>query len=297
MRYAQLGNSPIRLSEIGLGCMSLPLDDYPACKLMIEQAIRSGINYFDTADLYNHGENESTVGSLLRPSRKDVIIATKVGNQWRADKSGWDWTPSKAYIMEAAEKSLRSLQTDYIDLYQLHGGTIDDPLDDIIEAFEKLKQQGKIRYYGVSSIRPNVIKEYVMRSEIVSVMLQYNLADRRGEEEILPMLKDNKISALVRGALAQGMLVDKPAKDYLGNTAAEIEKGVHAVKKIETHHPAETAIGFVLDNSAVSAAVVGCSNIHQLEQAVHTSVTHRLTGEEVEQLKAALPAKQYTEHR
>jgi aryl-alcohol dehydrogenase-like predicted oxidoreductase len=89
---------------------------------------------------------------------KKVIIATKVGNQWRADGSGWDWNPNKDYIISAVEQSLKRLQTDYIDLYQLHGGTMEDPIDETIEAFEQLQKQGKIRYYGISSIRPTVIE-------------------------------------------------------------------------------------------------------------------------------------------
>lgn len=90
--------------------------------------------------------------------------------------------PSKAYIKEAVKKSLTRLKTDYIDLYQLHGGTIEDNIDETIEAFEELKQEGVIRYYGISSIRPNVIKEYVKKSNIVSIMMQFSLFDRRPEE-------------------------------------------------------------------------------------------------------------------
>ena len=90
----------------------------------------------------------------MRSKRDQVVIASKAGNQWRADGSGWDWNSSKKHILAAAEESLKRLKTDYIDLYQLHGGTIDDPIDETIEAFEILKKQGKIRYYGISSIRP-----------------------------------------------------------------------------------------------------------------------------------------------
>ena len=141
------------------------------------------------ADLYDKGENEKLIGAALKEKRKDVIIATKVGNQWRADGSGWDWNPRKEYILSCVEGSLQRLNIDYIDLYQLHGGTIQDPIDETIEAFELLVQQGKIRYYGISSIRPNVIREYVKRSNIVSVMMQYSLLDRRSEETCLPLLQ------------------------------------------------------------------------------------------------------------
>src|SRR5690606_10739916 len=96
--------------------------------------------------------------------------------------------------------------TDYIDLYQLHGGTIEDNIDETIEAFEQLQREGVIRCYGISSMRPNVVREYVRRSNIVSVMLPYSALDRRAEEELLPLLAERGIRAVVRGPLAKGLL-------------------------------------------------------------------------------------------
>ena len=196
---------------------------------LLHEACDLGINYFDTADLYDQGQNEIVVGKALSAKRQTLYIATKVGNQLRPDGSGWDWNPTKAYILEAVEQSLKRLQTDYIDLYQLHGGTIDDPIDETIEAFELLKEQGKIREYGISSIRPNVIREYVARSNIVSVMMQYSLLDRRPEESCLPLLQDNGIGVMVRGAVAKGLLIDKPPKEYLGYSEEEVRQVVEQV--------------------------------------------------------------------
>src|ERR1700739_2358102 len=126
MQYRELGKSSIKISRIGFGCMSLQPGqaDIP---LLIDKAIDAGINHFDTADLYDKGLNEEMVGKALKQKRKQVILATKAGNEWRKDGTGWDWNPSKAYIIKAAEQSLLRLQTDYIDLFQLHGGTIEDP--------------------------------------------------------------------------------------------------------------------------------------------------------------------------
>ncbi len=185
MNYQELGRSLLKISEIGFGCMSLGNDHAQNARLL-HQAVEMGINFFDTADLYQKGFNEETVGKAFAGMRDRVIITTKVGNRWRADGSGFDWDPRPEYILQSVEGSLRRLQTDYIDLYQLHGGTIDDPIDDIINVFELLKKQGKIRHYGISSIRPNVIREYVKRSHIVSVMMQYSLLDRRPEEPVCP---------------------------------------------------------------------------------------------------------------
>ena len=155
MQYNPLGTSDLNVSEVSFGCMSLGSDDAANAQLL-HRAHDEGINYFDTADIYNKGQNEITVGKALAGRRDKVIIATKAGNVWRADGSGLDWNPSKDHILRSATQSLKRLRTDYIDLYQLHGGTINDPIDETIEAFEMLVSQGKIRYYGISSIRPNV---------------------------------------------------------------------------------------------------------------------------------------------
>lgn len=266
---------------------------------IIHRAIELGINYFDTSDLYNKGQNEALVGKALQYKRKEIILATKVGNQWRPDGTGWDWNPRKGYIVQAVEESLRRFQTDYIDLYQLHGGTIEDPIDETIEAFELLKQAGKIRYYGISSIRPNVIREYVKRSNIVSVMLQYSLVDRRPEESILSLLKENNVGVLARGSLAQGLLAGKPAREYLGNDSFEIKKAAETVRNCVTKERTETqtALRYVLQHPAVCSAVVGVSKQEQLDEVVATMDSPILRAEEYNILMDSIPAKIYADHR
>ena len=241
----------------------------PDTERLIHRAIELGVNFFDTADLYNKGLNEACIGRMLQGKRDQVILATKVGNQWRADGSGWDWNPRKDYILRAVEGSLQRLRTDRIDLYQLHGGTIDDPIDETIEAFELLQQQGKIRYYGLSSIRPNVIREYVRRSRIVSVMMQYSLADRRPEESCLGELKAAGIGVLARGAVMKGLLAGKKAVEYLGHSVAEMAAAAERVREVSEGRgrtgPGRIAIRWVLDREAVTSAVVGIRTMDQLD--------------------------------
>lgn len=298
MLYNQLGSSSLNISQVSFGAMSLLGGDAENAAL-IGRALDAGINYFDTADLYDKGRNEQTVGNALQGKRKDVIIATKVGNQWRPDGSGWDWNPRKEYILSAVEASLRRLQTDYIDLYQLHGGTLDDPIDETIEAFELLQQQGKIRYYGISSIRPNVIREYVKRSRIVSVMMQYSLLDRRPEEECLQLLQEHNIGVLARGSVAKGLLVSKPAAPYLNYSAEQVQKAAAAVKALSTapRGAAQTALRFVLQHPAISSAVVGIRTAEQLDDAIAAVNVLPLSVAEMEQLRQAVPVNYYQEHR
>lgn len=297
MEYMQVGNADLKISRIGFGCMSLKPDRENEAIELLQMAVDMGINYFDTADLYDKGWNETLVGKALKG--KDVIIATKVGNQWRADGSGWDWNPRKEYILKEVEESLKRLQTTCIDLYQLHGGTIEDPVDETIEAFELLKTQGKIRYYGISSIRPNVIREFVKRSSIVSVLTQYSMADRRPEESTLGLLHKNHIGVISRGALAQGLLVNKPAKDYLGHSASDIQQAVSFIHSISdsTRSAAQTAIQFVLKHPALTSAIIGIRTAEHLKEAVGAINAKQLTESEYEELQKILPAKQYADHR
>jgi aryl-alcohol dehydrogenase-like predicted oxidoreductase len=298
MQYRPLGHPALKLSEIGFGCMSLPVDEAEATRLIL-RATDLGINFFDTADLYQHGHNERIVGNALKGKRKDIVLATKVGNQWRKDGSGWDWNPRKEYILSAVDKSLDRLQTDYIDLYQLHGGTLDDPIDETIEAFEMLIHQGKILHYGISSIRPNVIGEFVGRSRIVSVMMQYSLLDRRPEESCLPLLQSNGISVLARGALAKGLLAGKPADQFLNYSKEEVKKVADAIHVFSgaRSSDAQTALRWVLQHPSVTSSVVGIRTMQQLEDVAVATGVPPLSAAEFETLSGILPANIYKEHR
>ncbi len=284
--YNTLGQSDLRISSIGFGCMSLPQEENEAEKI-INTAIDRGINFFDTADVYNNGNNELLIGKILQQHRSNIILASKVGNVAKTDgSSGFHWNPSKKHILESINKSLIRLNTDYLDLYQLHGGTIEDNIEETIEAFELLKQQGKIRHYGISSIRPNVIHEYVKKSSIVSVMMQYSLLDRRPEEQCLDLLQHNHISVLSRGALAQGLLAGKPAKSYLGHNESAVARAAQSIQ----HNP-ENAIAYVLAHPTVSSAVIGIRTFAQLESLFEEPSVN------IEEARQSIKAEIYKEHR
>lgn len=298
MEYKNLGKSDLNISRIAFGCMSLK-GTQAENENILHKAIEYGINYFDTADLYEKGMNEISVGKAFKGKRDQVVLATKAGNQWRADGSGWDWNPKKDYILTAAEESLKRLATEYIDLYQLHGGTMNDPIDETIEAFEILQKQGKIRYYGISSIRPNVIREYVNRSNIISVMMQYSLLDRRPEETCLPLLQQENIGVLARGSVAGGLLVNKPTTPYLNYSESDVRQTATAIKKLagERRSEAQTAIQFVLQNPAITSAVVGIRTSAQLDDAVKTISLPPITPNEKALLENIIKRNNYSEHR
>ncbi|MBW1298532.1 aldo/keto reductase [Aquimarina litoralis] len=298
MNYCKLGNSDLELSEISFGCMSLKEDTSYNQKL-IHTAFDQGINYFDTADLYEKGQNEILLGKSVKDFRDQIIIGTKVGNQLRKNGDGWDWNPSKKHIINAVENSLIRLQTDYIDLYQLHGGTIDDPIEETIDAFEILKKEGKIRYYGISSIRPNVIRSYVKNSHISSVMMQYSVLDRRPEESSLKLLQENNIGILARGTLAKGLLAGKPIKEYLGHLLQDVKKSVEKLNELSKpdRSLAQTAIQFVLKHSAVSSSVIGFRTREQLLECIQALKAPLLSIEEYKELQNSISIAYYENHR
>lgn len=301
MKQRKLGNSGLMVSEIGLGCMSLKSNQPKQSKDIIQKAFDIGITFFDTADLYDKGQNEMAVGDSVQAFRKQIVLASKVGNLWRADGSGWDWKASKDYIVKAIEGSLSRLKTDYIDLYQLHGGTIDDPIDEIIEAFELLKKQGKIRAYGLSSIRPNVIKEFLSKSAISSVMMQYNLLDRRLEEEMDTLLTASDVCILARGTLAKGLLVNKPVEPYLQYTSGEVSHLLRNLDKMVKQSGKDRtteALSYVLSNAAVATAVVGVSTRLQLDELTATKQQlAQLNAQDKKKLLDGVRSLLYTEHR
>lgn len=264
MKMIKLSSSEVQISSIGLGCMSLP-EDYGLSQKLIDTAISGGVNLLDTADLYQKGLNEEMVGKSIQGIRNQVVLATKVGNQLRSDGSGWDWNPRKSYILEAVEKSLKRLQTDFIDLYQLHGGTIDDPWEETLEAFELLKGQGKIREFGISSIRPNVIRKVLQDSKPATIMMQYSPLDRRPEEAAFPLISSTETKVLVRGSLAKGMLINKPSEDYLDRSEKEVEEMKEFIHD-SGFSPEAFLIKFGLSPDAVGSLIIGASSVEQVQK-------------------------------
>ncbi|MGI8315439.1 aldo/keto reductase [Halobacillus mangrovi] len=306
MNKRQLGESELYVSEISLGCMSLGTD-LDKAKYIIDRALDAGVNYLDTADLYDFGTNEKIVGEAIKGRRDDIILGTKVGNNFTPGQEGWTWDPSKKHIKRGVKDSLQRLGTDYIDLYQLHGGTIDDPIEETIEAFEELKQEGLIREYGISSIRPNVIRRFVEKSNIASVMMQYSALDRRPEEEILDLLSDNNISVLARGPLAKGMLSsngheksqEKAENGFLEYSYEEIQSITRKWQDYgsEDRTPTALALQYVLHHPALATAVFGASSLEQLEENLTYLKAAPLTEQIFGEIQTMTSPVTYQKHR
>lgn len=215
--YRPFGRTGLLVAPICLGTDNFanPTPEAEARRIL-QHALDSGINLIDTANSYSNGESERIIGNTLRENgrREDVIVATKLyyptGNKGINDRG-----VSRKHLIKACEDSLQRLQTDYIDLYQMHRVPTDMPLEEILSAMTDLVQQGKIRYFGATTSPSWKIAESKLLSDFkhyhyaVSEQLPYNLLDRRAENEILPACRWANLAVLAWSPLAMGMLTGR----------------------------------------------------------------------------------------
>ena len=293
--------SGIEISELGLGCMSLGTD-YKKAQPIIESAIDNGITYFDTADIYDQGVNEEIVGKALKKyqNRDDIVIGTKVGNRL-TDDGHMTWDPSKKYIKESVKGSLKRLGLNHLDLYQLHGGTIDDPLDETISAFDELKQEGYIRAYGIPSIRPNVIDYYLKNSQIETLMSQFNLIDNR-PESLINDVHDKQVKILARGPVFKGLLTSKSVdvidekfeNGVLDYTQDELGSTIASIKELESNLTA-LSFKYLTSHDAMGSIIVGASNVEQLEENVR-NYYKEISLDQIKSARNRVKDIEYTQH-
>ncbi|BCJ85498.1 aldo/keto reductase [Effusibacillus dendaii] len=301
MNYKKLGRTGLQVSTLCLGTMSFGRwIDEKTSNAILQQALEHGINFIDTANFYGKGQDaeqpvgtgecEEILGRALKGRRHDVVLATKVGLAmgYGPNQSGL----SRVHIMHQAEESLRRLQTDYIDLYQVHRFDPRTPLEETLRALDDLVRQGKVRYIGCSNFAAwQIAKSYAISEtrnleKFVSVQPQYSLLVRDIEAELLPFCQSENVGVIVYSPMARGMLSGKYKSS---DDVPEESRAFHGERNlyklftpnnfrlVERLRPvaeesgltvAQFALAWVLSNPQITSAIVGATKTGHVSSAV-----------------------------
>ena len=291
MEKIKIKNSDLEVSRLCVG--GCPMGGYGWGKVsdddlidVINQAVEMGINFFDNADTYGLGKSEETLGKGLGNKRKDVVIGTKFGVRVENGRTFYD--NSREWINTALENSLRRLNTDYIDLYQVHYRDGVTPIGEVIETLENLQQKGYIRYFGLSNIHQNDVEELKdYKGKFVSFQDEYSLACRKNEQDMLDISSTLDMTPLTWGSLGQGILTgkydekaafgkdDRRSRDiYVNFHGDKLLKNLEIVKELkaisaEINKPVPAiAMRWILDYLPNSIVLAGTKNPRQLKSNV-----------------------------
>ena len=303
MEYITLKNSDLRVSRLCMG--GCPMGGYGWGEVQeseliaaVHAALDRGINFFDTADTYGLGQSEKTLGRALGARRDQAVIATKFGV--RAGPGGTVYDNSPEWIIEACDRSLRRLGTDYIDLYQIHYRDGRTELSVVVDTMEYLRSQGKVRYFGLSNLKAADIPEFEgFKGCFVSVQNQYSLACRDHEADIMALAGRMELTPMTWGSLGQGILTGKYGRDvsfgsndrrsravYVNFFGEKLEKNlgiVEAMRPIATEHGkplGALAVRFILDRLPGSAVLCGAKRPEQILSSAQ-ALDWRLSDEEL----------------
>ncbi len=293
MEYRSLGRTGVKVAPLCLGTFNFgnPTPEDDAAR-MVGMALDAGINMLDTADSYTAGESERMIGRILSANgrRNEVFLATKVF--YAVGQGPNDAGVSRLHIMRACEAALRRLQTDTIDLYQLHRPSFDVPVDETLGALTDLVRQGKVRYIGCSTHPAWKVMEALMVSEVkgyaryVSEQPPYNLLDRRIENELVPLCQTHGVGIFPWAPLAQGVLAGRyaDAADFPAESRAARRGGIYAervtARGVEVGRafaglaqgfglpPAQLALLWVKEQPSITAPIFGPRTSQQLEEVL-----------------------------
>lgn len=318
MEYVNLGHTGLKVSRICLGMMTYGTSQWREWVLnetesrpFLERALAGGINFFDTADTYSRGVSEEVLGRALRDlkvPRDEVVIATKVFFPATGDKPNQRGL-SRKHIIEAIDGSLKRLQLDYVDLYQIHRFDPDTPIEETMEALHDVVKAGKVLYIGASSMYAWQFAQmqYVAAmngwTSFVSMQNHYNLIYREEEREMIPYCIANGIGLIPWSPLARGFLAGNRTRDKDGETARskldgfahdmyyreddfEVAASVEAVAKERGVKPAQIALAWMLHKPGITSPIIGASKMYQLDEAID-ALKITLTEAEIETLEAS----------
>jgi len=327
METTRLGKTGLKVARICLGTMTYGSPNWrdwvlgeEEARPFIKRALEGGINFFDSADVYSVGRSEEIVGKALKdfaPSRDRIVIATKVCGVMSDDVN--DRGLSRKHIMHSIENSLRRLQTDYVDLYQIHRFDPTTPIEETIEALHDVVKAGKARYIGASSMYAWQFSKYLHAQEkmgatkFVSMQDFYNLVYREEEREMLPLCRDAGIGVIPWSPLARGFLAGNRSRDGEAQTTRaksdaniltpnafregdyDIRDRVDAMAKEKGVTSAQIALAWLLHQPVVTAPIVGASKMKHLDDAI-AAVNVKLSEDEVKALSKGYQSRRIMGH-
>ena len=321
MQYVNLGRTGLKVSRICLGAMTYGDPQWrpwilseQAGRPLLQRALEYGINFFDTANMYSRGASEEVLGRALRDfaSRDEVVIATKAFYPMSEDAN--DRGLSRKHLLTAIDGSLRRLNTDYVDLYQIHRWDPETPIEETLEALNDIVRAGKARYIGASSMFAWQFAKALYLSDrhgwarFVSMQNHYNLIYREEEREMLPLCREEGAGVIPWSPLARGFLAgNRHAADRGDTTRAKTDTFAHNLYYTEADFavadrtadvarqhgiaPAQVALAWILRQPGVTAPIVGASKMAHLDQAV-AALDVQLSDEDVSRLE-----EPYVPHR
>lgn len=317
MDYRNLGRTGVKVSELCLGCMMFGNQTPEADSIkIIDRALDEGINFLDTANVYNEGKSEEVVGKALKQNgmRSRMVLATKVhGTMDNTDPNARG--NSRRHLVNQCEASLRRLQTDYIDLYHIHRPSADTPMDETLRGLDDLVRSGKVRYIGTSTYAAWQVLESLWISKelglnrMVSEQSPYNLLDRRIERELIPMAQTYGLALLPWSPLAEGFLTGKYleaqsppqaarlAKDgpwfsrHFTSQAFQVLSVVKSLAKEKGCTPSQLAIAWCSQQPGVTSPIIGPRTFEQLTDNLG-AVKIKVTDEDRKRLDQVAPPGQ-----
>lgn len=307
MRFKTLGNSGLKVSVVGLGCNNFGMKiDQAATDTVVHKALDLGVTLFDTADVYgNKGGSERMLGHALGGRRKEIVLATKFG--LAMDEGEYMKGGSRRYIVQAVEASLKRLNTDYIDLYQMHFPDPGAPIEETMSALDDLVRSGKVRYVGCSNfagwqlVEAHYLAKAAGLAPFISAQNHYNLLDRKIEIELVPAAKKYGAGILPYFPLASGMLTGKyrrsgngpedgrltvaaaMGKNLLTDANFDLVEKVTAFAAARGKSTLDAAIGWLASQPHVASVIAGATKPEQVEQNVAAGAWE-MTAEELDEI-------------
>ncbi|HSO11646.1 MAG TPA: aldo/keto reductase [Anaerolineales bacterium] len=315
MQYVNLGKTGMKVSRLCLGMMSYGSKGWrdwvleeEETKPFIKRALDAGINFFDTADVYSLGESEKITGNLLRHlgvKRENVIVATKVNGQMSDDVN--DKGLSRKHILDSIDRSLKRLQMDYVDLYQIHRWDYATPIEETMETLNDIVRAGKARYIGASSMFAWQFSkaQYTAQSygwtRFVSMQNHYNLVYREEEREMIPLCLDQGIGLIPWSPMARGFFAGNRKRGGGGGTTRAkndpfadglyfreedftVADRVAEMAKERGFTGSQIALAWMLNKPHITAPIIGATKMEHLEQAI-AALEIKLSDDEVKQLE------------